>query len=869
MTSYPIHDDRSIRNWLAYTPTPISLTTLSEYVPEDGSPYGEGNRWIMNYWAFDPNVTGFKQRLYESLRPPVEISTARPVLHQAVKENRRWEYAVALEDQVVDFSRFNLNPAIMQGWLYAGVMASQAMTVQAELISIGPARAFVNQKEAIHFDERFQYVANQFIPVTLELRAGMNDLHIYGLMFGWREARLAIGLRFVDDVPLEIEIPLGDVDADKWRRAENGLAMLHVKQFAFPTLPGYLHVDDKLAEPFEFSAEVTLAVPDLPWANLEKLPIPVEWRTYIAHAGEKLELPITEAILSSISTTPGENTLRLTLRPSDGTPIEREIEIIASQNTFSVNPYGDYESRHAEALAHLARIPFDVMASIAAVTTGAADTISSDAIGLACEFMERRYDCADFYSTSLLWALNRFADTIALTAEDQQKIEETFRRFKFWIDEPGIDGMCYFTENHQILFHTTAYLTGQRWPDWTFSNSGWTGAHQMERTKPRIVSWITRRLSGGFSEWDSNAYLAMDIFAMLTLVEFAEDEQIVQLATMMLHKIFFMIACQSFRGAHGSTHGRCYVAGLKSARFENTSGVQRIAWGMGIFNGETRATGALALSRKYRVPDVIQRIGADVDATIVTRARSKAPFVPESDMYGGEWDVSTITFRTPHVMLAAAMDYHPGGRGIQEHLWQATLGPEAMVFTTYPGNSQLHGSARPNYWSGSARLPRVAMHDQTVMCLYRREANVGLDFTHAYFPAAMFDEVVIQGQWAYARVGKGYVALWGDGDLMLMDSGDEIRSSGAGLAWMCHVGSGGDFAEFIASLNDPQSDGASLRWTAPTGEDISFAWDDPPHIFDDFPHYENRYTNTPLDSQQMTIQHGGESLHLDWSPFAA
>jgi hypothetical protein len=303
----------------------------------------------------------------------------------------------------------------------------------------------------------------------------------------------------------------------------------------------------------------------------------------------------------------------------------------------------------------------------------------------------------------------------------------------------------------------------------------------MERTKPRIVSWITRRLSGGFSEWDSNAYLAMDTFAMLTLVEFAQDEQIVQLATMLLHKVFFLIACQSFRGAHGSTHGRCYVAGLKSARFENTSGVQRIAWGMGVFNGETRATGALALSRKYRVPDVIQRIGADVDSEMVTRARSKGPFVPESDMIGGEWDVSTITYRTPHVMLSAALDYHPGERGIQEHLWQATLGPEAMVFTTYPGNCQQHGSARPNYWAGSARQPRVAMHDQTVMCLYRREENVGLGFTHAYFPVMMFDDVYIEGQWAFARLGEAFVALWGDGDLRLLDSYDELRSSGAEL----------------------------------------------------------------------------------------
>ncbi|MBK8136728.1 MAG: hypothetical protein IPK52_12975 [Chloroflexi bacterium] len=40
---------------------------------------------------------------------------------------------------------------------------------------------------------------------------------------------------------------------------------------------------------------------------------------------------------------------------------------------------------------------------------------------------------------------------------------------------------------------------------------------------------------------------------------------------------------------------------------------------MGIFNGETRALGLLSMARRYRLPDILQKIGADVDRTIVTR----------------------------------------------------------------------------------------------------------------------------------------------------------------------------------------------------------------------------------------------------------
>ncbi len=48
-----------------------------------------------------------------------------------------------------------------------------------------------------------------------------------------------------------------------------------------------------------------------------------------------------------------------------------------------------------------------------------------------------------------------------------------------------------------------------------------------------------------------------------------------------------------------------------------------------------------------------------------------------------------------------------------------------------------------------------------MICLYRFEPGVGLGLSHAYFPTQMFDEYVIEDQWAFARSGQGYVAVWG------------------------------------------------------------------------------------------------------------
>jgi hypothetical protein len=874
--TYALNLNGTVGHWLACGPTTAPLEHLDRIIAPHGSPFGDSGRWVLNYWAWDERSKALKKRVYDALPPFTWKPGATPELGAPALQERKWTYAAVEEDQIVDFSRFNFTPTLMQGWLFALLYAEHAVTLRAELLTIGPARIFLNGVLHTHYADEFSYVAIQRIPVELSLKAGANELYLHGEMLGWREARLALGLRFFDaPASLTTSLPLGDVSGEAWQRAEAGLDNLNIRQFAFPTLPGYLQLDASAPESFAFEAEVALPVPENVAAQLTGLNRPEGSALITLKPGEPAELPIVVDVTAGMSGMPGENSLRLTLRPADGTPLAIEREIWAGRNTFSRAPYGDYETRRQEALAHLAKMPYDVPAALAAIALGSTEPVASEAIGLACHFLENRYDCADFYAIGLLALLNRAPEYIR--PSDRERIEAAFRGFKFWLDEPGLDAMCYFTENHQILFHVAAYLAGQLWSDWTFSNSGRTGREQMQRARPRIEEWIGTRLRGNFSEWDSNAYMTLDGFALLALVEFAESARLREMATALLHKLFFLLACQSFRGVHGSTHGRCYVTGLKSARVENTSALQRLAWGMGILNGETRATGLLALAQNYRVPDILQRIGADVNSVITTRARSSASFSPEYDMRGDEWDVTTLTYRSPDVMLSAALDYRPGEFGIQEHLWQATLGPEAVVYTTYPGNSQEHGNARPNFWAGSARLPRVGMTGQTVICLYQLDPLVGLGLSHAYFPTAMFHEYVIDGQWAFARSGNGYVALWGDGALVLIErgrhAGQELRSSGAGESWLCHVGRAsedGDFAAFRASVarHVPQVKEGIVKWTTPQGQQLAFGWSGALTVNGaaeswDYPHYANDYTQTALDADTMTIRYGDEILTLD------
>ena len=59
------------------------------------------------------------------------------------------------------------------------------------------------------------------------------------------------------------------------------------------------------------------------------------------------------------------------------------------------------------------------------------------------------------------------------------RARQTALNFKYFPDEPGIDSLCTWTENHYILFTSAAYLAGQLYPDEVFTNSGETGKQKM------------------------------------------------------------------------------------------------------------------------------------------------------------------------------------------------------------------------------------------------------------------------------------------------------------------------------------------------------------------------------------------------------
>jgi hypothetical protein len=303
---------------------------------------------------------------------------------------------------------------------------------------------------------------------------------------------------------------------------------------------------------------------------------------------------------------------------------------------------------------------------------------------------------------------------------------------------------------------------------------------------------------------------------------------------------------------------------IAGGQLEATSGISRLLWGMGVWNQHLHGTVALAAS-EYELPPILPGIAAH-PSPIWHKEHH-----PQAD---------TVTYRTAHYMLSSAQDYCPGQPGHRQHIWQATLGPDAVVFVNHPPCISQDDARRPNFWAGNRVLPRVAQWQDVLVALYDLPDDDWLGFTHAYFPAHAFDEYRLDDGWAFARAGDGYLALTASQGLDLVTRGPsayrEIRSHGSPNVWFCHMGSAesdGSFDDFCHAVSDLalEVDGLSLAVRTLRGQELAFGWDDPlsldgdPQPISAFDQFEGPFCQAPTPAPQIDIQYGGYSLRLDFS----
>ena len=262
-----------------------------------------------------------------------------------------------------------------------------------------------------------------------------------------------------------------------------------------------------------------------------------------------------------------------------------------------------------------------LLVALAAAQPPAADEIDSE-IESICSYIDHRYDCSDFRAITLLRILYEYAERLPETS--LQRTEECLAGFKYWMDEPGHDSMCYWSENHQILFAACEYLAGQRMPDRVFSNDGRTGAEHAASARERILTWCDLRWRYGYTEWYSTVYYTEDIAPLANLIDFAEDKEIVAAATVALDLLLLDLASQSFSGSIIASSGRLYenqkkspwttsiLPALREMEQDADARARKGQWDLAGL--PTSMVANFILRSNYEVPEVLRQIARDQGA---------------------------------------------------------------------------------------------------------------------------------------------------------------------------------------------------------------------------------------------------------------
>jgi hypothetical protein len=289
-----------------------------------------------------------------------------------------------------------------------------------------------------------------------------------------------------------------------------------------------------------------------------------------------------------------------------------------------------------------------------------ASAVTVDALDEVWEQIDTWQDTRDFRFVYFHWMLalsDGKAPSTTLDPEVIAAIEQRLVDNRYRYDDPlpddRIDELWFWSENHRILGLVGEYLAGQRLPEETFTVTGLTGAEHAERSKQPILDWVDERARFGFFEWHSHVYMKKNIEPLLTLVQLAEDEEIVAAATMALDLCVLDMAAHDHAGSYTAARGRTY-ANDKVKADEGTIDVFKLLFDdteADHRDGPDAAASFFAGCDGYRPPQVLidiatadepgvvrERHGIFVDGTDPVTDAPEAPFGYDFD------DPANMTF---------------------------------------------------------------------------------------------------------------------------------------------------------------------------------------------------------------------------------
>lgn len=428
-----------------------------------------------------------------------------------------------------------------------------------------------------------------------------------------------------------------------------------------------------------------------------------------------------------------------------------------------------------------------------------------DEIFITLDQIEKRMDCADFMTCALI----RLIHLYEIPQKAKERMRQVMLNFRYWMDEDGQDAMCFWSENHSLMFYQTAYFFGELYPDEIFVRSQKTGRELAETAKLNMKEWMEDVCSQGFDEFNSGVYTPITLAAILNVVDFAPEE-LAGPARKAADILFERVAVHCFDGVAISPQGRIYRDVLYPGRQSLQSLVHYLDESAPYVYSEWLIS--LATS-SYQPPESCKKLmelegtySYEVSNAVVDLYKTKEYMLtsvesPRKDQKSRIWERDETEQKERHHSYVRSLNecfhgtmlFEPGGYGYQQHLWYAALAADLVIFANHPGGTcEDMAEVRPGYWFGNGITPALLQKKNVLGCVYVIPESCPVHFTHLYWNEKKFDRTMEENGWLFGQKGNSWVGVWcnqayTDHNDMLFNC--EKRSYGDEIAYLTVCGS--------------------------------------------------------------------------------
>lgn len=732
--------------------------------------------FITNYLLSGPAVEGFtdttgkrddNQLRYEaylrSILPRKEIPCVkRPIrLGEAGPEaGSRWSYYFSYGDWFVDVSTFYSMLTRVELSAATVLCAEENMDAEAVLWSYAAVRVWCNGELAGEIKTPvYKPIAKRTL--SFHLKKGENLIYIKLQNLGVRDTRTIFGIQLTKDRN-KLSVTLPDI--------EHVTPYIEREQF----LSGIRKEKDMLLFDVPAPDNTSIAFLNPVGSGNEK--------TVIALDGKK------EVILPS-----GAAHAAIICR-KDGINLERRLEFFERiKPAWHKEPLSPEENRR-EIYRLIAEQDgsvregelFGMVNVLARKNLGLERPDDMENIRRCLIPVRKSFDCSDFTVSALLRYLMSYPADVTkdsdnkLNGELAQEIKYTLTHFRYWMDQKGSDGMCFWSENHTLLFYSSMMIAGKLYPNETFSASGLKGTALYEEGKKKVAQWLACAEQYGFEEFLSSCYMCVTFAALLNVIDYGE-ESLSYKAARVADKLLSMLAVQTFHGTIFAPMGRVY----RSVLFPFLQPTQTL---MNLFNPDipyvasgTDGWPVFFAASSYRPPENLASLmetecsreystgnaliklekRADYCLTSVQSGREDAYTRWENLTLNENADTSTHEYtRSLNERFHGTTCFEPGVYGYQQHMWYGAVDTDTFVFTSHPGGTCDASGMRPGYWYGCGVIPALKQTGNRLGIIYEIPEEHPIHFTHLFFPEERFDWSVKKDGWIFGGKGNGLIGVW-------------------------------------------------------------------------------------------------------------